>query len=94
MDGENRVRIEEVKYVSDNSSTAKDAAMVFVCILGAGLVVKSVFELGLGIADKMFKRHDKDVRMMEKKAKKEQKEKLKEEKRAEKAKLKKESESP
>ena len=55
-------------------------SIIGLLVLG-GLMLRSAFDLGSSKANQVLRRHDKDVKMLEKKAKKEAKERLKREKR-------------
>lgn len=93
MSGKNKVSVEEVKYVTDDSAAKGIIATVIVFILGSA-AVKSGIEIGKGIADKVLRERNKDIRRQERKEKRERKERLKEEKRAKKEQLKQECGNP
>lgn len=65
-----------------------DVGVAVLLVLCVTVAVKSMFDGAITVADKMFKRHDKDVRMMKKEQSRERKERIKEERRAEKEQLK------
>ena len=55
-------------------------SIIGLLVLG-GLMLRSAFDLGSSKANQVLRRHDKDVKMLEKKMRKEAKERLKREKR-------------